>query len=491
MSLSRLIVFVFGLGFRQLRDDPPRAVRLGLRLLLRYAPDGVRRALRRFTAPVPRNPRRVAAELGALLTDVPVAPSGGKTPHQRTSAAKSRRVLHLVTNALPHTNAGYTVRTHKIALAQLEAGLDPHVVTRMGYPLTQGIPDTRPLRAVDGVPYHRLIPWAPGADLAADVRKNVRMAGALVERLRPAVLHAASNHLNAMVALGLRERYGLPVVYEVRGFLEDSWLSRDPAHSPDAPFYRLTRELETHCMAAADLVVTLGETMRDEIAGRGVDPDKIIVVANSVDAPFLEPLPDGTALRAELGFDPDAVVVGLTSTFYGYEGIDTLIEAVGLLRDRAAPVRLLLVGDGPERPALERRTAELGLDKYVVFTGRVPPDRVRHHHSVIDIFAVPRRGDRVCTLVPPLKPLEAMAGQIPVVASDVKALREVVEPGMTGELTLTEDPAAWANSLESLIYSPNRCREIGRTARLWVETERTWRIAATQYIEAYRKLGLD
>lgn len=484
-------MYVFVLGVRQLREDPPRALRLGLRLLLRYAPEGVRRALRRWSAPVPRDPRRVAAELSGLLAD-PVAPSGGDgaARPQRIYPANDRRVLHLVTNALPHTNAGYTVRTHKIALAQREAGLDPHIVTRIGYPLSQGIPDVRPVYTLDGIPYHRLIPWLPGADLAAEVRKNVDLAGALVERLRPAVLHAASNHLNAMVALGLRERYGVPVVYEVRGFLEDSWLSRDPAHTPEAPFYRRTRELETRCMAAADLVVTLGTAMRDEIAARGVDPEKVIVVPNSVDDAFLEPLPDGTALRAALGFAADTVVVGLTSTFYGYEGIDTLIEAAALLRDRGAPVGLLLVGDGPERSALERRVEELGLDERVVFTGRVPPDRVRHYHSVIDIFAVPRRADRVCTLVPPLKPLEAMAGQIPVVASDVKALREVVKPGMSGELTVTEDPVAWAETLESLIYSPNRCREIGRSARLWVEKERTWRIAAARYKEAYRTIGL-
>lgn len=515
MSLSRLVVvrlvvFTVGLAVRQLRDDPSRAVRLGLRLLLRYAPERLRRSLRRFTVPVPRNPRRVAAELDTLLADPlvrpvtgpaaesPVTPLAGrtvtygdKTPGQRTRGANTARVLHLVTNALPHTNAGYTVRTHKIALAQRAAGLDPHVVTRAGYPLTQGIPDTRALRTVDGVPYHRLIPWRPAANLAGDVRMNVRLAGALVERLRPALLHAASNHLNAMAGLGLRERYGLPFVYEVRGFLEDSWLSRDPSHSPDAPFYQLTRTLETRCMDAADLVVTLGDTMRDEIIDRGVDPEKVIVVPNAVDDVFLEPLPDGAALRAELGIPADAVVVGLTSTFYGYEGIDTLIEAVGLLRDRAAPVRLLLVGDGPERQALERLTAELGLGAQVVFTGRVPPDRVRHYHSVIDIFAVPRRADRVCRLVPPLKPIEAMAGQIPVVASDVKALREAIEPGMTGELTVTENPVAWADSLELLIYSPETCREIGRAARLWVERERTWRSVAARYLEAYRKLGVD
>ena len=390
-------------------------------------------------------------------------------------------MLHLVSNALPATQAGYTVRTHRIALAQRELGLDPHVVTRLGHPLAQGVADARPECAVDGVPYHRLLPWLPPRDPAAEIHKAAGLAGRLVERLRPSVLHAASNHLNAAVALELRERYGLPVAYEVRGFLEDSWLSRDPARSPDDDFYRLTRELETARMRAADLVVTLGEAMRAEIEGRGVP--NVLVVPNAVDDSFLEPLPDGAKARAELGIAPGDVVVGLTSTFYGFEGIGTLIEAAALRRD----FTLLLVGDGPERPALERRAAELGVA--AVFTGRVPVDQVRRYHAVLDVFAVPRTADRVCQLVTPLKPLEAMAGGIPVIASDVKALREIIEPGVTGTLTLPEDPEAWADCLDQLIYSPKRRSEIGQEAREWVTEHRTWRAVTARYLGPYRDIA--
>jgi hypothetical protein len=68
------------------------------------------------------------------------------------------RVLHLVTDALPATSAGYTIRTHEIAVAQRAAGLDPHVATRCGYPVTQGRLDGRRQVVLDGVPYHRLLP---------------------------------------------------------------------------------------------------------------------------------------------------------------------------------------------------------------------------------------------------------------------------------------------------------------------------------------------
>jgi glycosyltransferase involved in cell wall biosynthesis len=482
MQLVKTISYWAGLAWRHCRDDPRRAFRLAVRLALRAAPGRIRGRLRAPAA----SPRDETADLRTLLAG---AGAGGARERvraplsvpERGEGNPHTRVLHLVTNALPATQAGYTVRTHRIAVAQRELGLDPHVVTRLGHPLAQGVADARPRCAVDGVTYHRLLPWLPPRGPAAEIRKAADLAGRLVEELRPSVLHAASNHLNAAVALELRERYGLPVVYEVRGFLEDSWLSRDPARSPDDDFYRLTRELETARMRAADLVVTLGEAMREEIEGRGVP--NVLVVPNAVDESFLAPLPDGAKLRAELGIGPADVVVGLTSTFYGFEGIGTLIEASALRRD----FTLLLVGDGPERPALERRAAELGVT--AVFTGRVPVDQVRRYHAVLDVFAVPRTADRVCQLVTPLKPIEAMAGGIPVIASDVRALREIIEPGVTGTLTLPEDPEAWADTLHQLIYSPKRRGEIGQAAREWVASHRTWRTVTTRYLGPYRDIA--
>ncbi|MFB4305980.1 glycosyltransferase family 4 protein [Actinomadura sp. GTD37] len=470
-------VYLAGLGWRQLRDDPGRAARLAVRLAAR-TPFGARLRRSPLAVPKPRDVRRETAELRALLA----RPRAAAPRHERRPG---NGVLMFVTNALPCTNAGYTVRTHRIALAQRETGLDTHVVTRLGHPLGQGVGDARARVDVDGVPYHRLLPWLPPGDPVRAVGKSADLAGRLVEELRPSVLHAVSNHLNAAVALELGRRHGVPVVYEVRGFLEDSWLSRDPAHRATDEFYRLTRELETRRMAEADAVVTLGEAMRAEIASRGVPEEKIFTVPNGVDEAFLEPLPDGRDLREELGIPETATVVGLTSSFYGYEGIDTLIDAAALLRDRGAPVTLLLVGDGPERGALERRAAGHGV--HAVFTGRVPMESVRRYHAALDVFAVPRRADRVCQLVTPLKPIEAMAGGIPVIASDVKALREIVEPGVTGALTVPEDPESWANCLEDLAYSPELRQKIGRAARERVAAERTWRAVTRGYRAAYRR----
>ena len=447
------------------------------------------------------------------------------------------RVLHLVTDALPTTNAGYTVRTQRIAAAQREAGLDPHVLTKAGFPVAQGHLDGRRLAEVDGVPYHRLIPYRLPSRADAAAALGLDLAARLTGRLRPAVLHAASNHLNGQLALALREDFGLPVIYEARGFWEETWLSRhgvapgDPAaqapqpgdtpgrarsaslspaepvpavtarRAPVAParlpgadlaasdFYQLSRAAETRCMTEADLVVTLGEVMREEIVARGVAADKVIVVPNAVSADFLEPLPDGAPLRESLGIRPGELVVGVVSNLVAYEGVGTLLEAAGELRRRGLAVRPLIVGDGTERTALERLAGQLGLTGTAIFTGRVPMSQVRRYHAVLDLFAVPRTSDRVCQLVTPLKPVEAMASGLCVVASDVGALREIIRPEVTGALATSGDSASFANIMEPLLYSSDTRRKLGANAREWVARDRTWAHNAAIYRAAYERLG--
>jgi glycosyltransferase involved in cell wall biosynthesis len=454
---------------------------------------GIRtRRLRRTLAAEQAGQSMIMARLGQI------APISGHDREWGSGGRPARpvervpgRVLHLVTDALPTTSAGYTIRTHEIALAQRAAGFDPHVATRCGYPVTQGRLDGRRLVVLDGVPYHRLLPWRmPGrADAVASC--GLELAAGLTSRIRPAVLHAASNFANARLALALRGRYGLPVVYEVRGFWEDTWLSRHPGaeRQANSELYQQNRDLETRCMLAADLVVTLGEAMREEIVARGVAAEKILIVPNAVAAEFLRPLPDAAALRAALGIDPDEYVVGVVSSLVPHEGIGTLLEATAILRGRHVPARALIVGDGPERAALQRQAADIGLAQAALFTGRVPAAKVRQFHALLDVFVVPRTSDRVCQLVTPLKPVEAMASGLCVVTSQVKALTEIVKHEVTGALTIPQDPVSLADCLECLLYSPDIRRKLGDNAREWAARDRTWTHNAALYQYAYTRLG--
>jgi glycosyltransferase involved in cell wall biosynthesis len=242
-------------------------------------------------------------------------------------------------------------------------------------------------------------------------------------------------------------------------------------------------------MLAADLVVTLGEAMREEIVARGVPAAKVLIVPNAVSQEFLRPLPDASGLRQELGIGPGEYVAGVVSTLSPYEGIGTLLEAISIVRGRGVPARALIVGDGPERAALQRHAAACGLAQAAIFTGRVPAAKVREFHALLDIFVVPRTPDRVCQLVTPLKPVEAMASGLCVVTSEVKALSEIIKHEVTGTLTVPQDPVSLADRLEYLFYSPDIRRKLGDNAREWVARDRTWAHNAARYQDAYARLG--
>ena len=425
-------------------------------------------------------------EPGALKLSAASRPDAPAAPPRRDV-----KILHIVTDALPSTSAGYTIRTQEIAFAQRAVGLDPHVSTRIGFPVTAGAIDGRATVRVDGVPYHRLLPWVMPGRMDRLYQTHLRHAARLTRRLGPSVLHAASNYANAVIALALRDATGIPVVYEVRGFWEDTWLSRHAASAnlKLSDRYVRTRALETYCMTEANLVVTLGEAMREEIIERGVPAGNVIIVPNGVSEEFLRPLPDdGGRVRASLGIEPDENVVGLVSSLVAHEGLSTLLEAVKILGDRGVPTRALIVGDGPERTALQRQAADLGLN--AVFTGRVPSARVRDYHAVLDAFVVPRTPDRVCQLVTPLKPVEAMASGLPVVVSGVRALEEIVRDGETGLVFPPQDPGALADQLQSLAANPGLRAKIGSAARDWVARDRTWAHNAVRYRQAYNDLLL-
>jgi len=445
---------------------------------------------------VRRNLERARSELA--LMDPAWRPDLGSTESAGSAGGRpgrpvKGRILHLLTNSLPHRQAGYTVRAQSVALAQLAQGLDPQMVTRAGFPRTEGVSRAAQRDLIEGVTYHRLRPdMQPGLPVERIATETARALVPLIASLRPALLQPTTNYMNAQVALALGERFGLPVVYEVRGFLEETWLSRVGDSATAGDRYHAARAIETECMRRAAGIVTLSETMRADILDRGgIDPERVTVIPNAVDLERFLPGPRDQDLAASLRIRADETVVGYISSFTAYEGIQYLIEAVGLLHDQGRRVRLLLVGDGEERAYLEAAAAEAGLtDGTAIFTGRVAHDDVARYYRTIDIFVVPRTNDRVSQLVTPLKPYEAMAMEKVLVVSGVGALLEIVEDGQTGRSFTPEDPVSLAGVIDALLDDPAERARLGTAARAWVAEHRTWDQNGRRYLALYQRLGV-
>jgi PEP-CTERM/exosortase A-associated glycosyltransferase len=397
------------------------------------------------------------------------------------------RILHVLDHSIP-LHSGYTFRTLSILREQRRLGWETFHLTTPKHVGTDATEED-----VDGWHFYRT-PEARGGKglplpgpLALMRQVEQRLAG-VAARVQPDVLHAHSPVLNAIPALRVGRRLGIPVVYEVRAFWEDAAVDHGTTQEKSLR-YRLTRGLETYALRRADHVTTICEGLRRDIVARGVPASKVTVIPNAVDIASFAPSggPDA-ALKEKLGLAGHPVV-GFIGSFYAYEGLDLLLDALPRILAARPEMRVLLVGGGPQDAALKAQAQRLGVADKVVFTGRVPHADVQRYYDLIDVLVYPRHSMRLTELVTPLKPLEAMAQGRVLAASDVGGHRELIEDGRTGVLFKADDPTALTGALLGLFAQPQRrWAELRVNARRFVETERNWAGSVARYRGVYAGL---
>lgn len=399
------------------------------------------------------------------------------------------RILHVLDHSLP-IHSGYTFRTRAILKAQAAMGLDVRGVTGVRHTA-----EGPPAEEADGLLFHRTAGSATGFAGLREWREIRHFAQAIervVQNWRPDILHAHSPALCGQAAFHVARRRGIPLVYEIRAFWEDAAVGNGTGTEGSFK-YRLTRRLESHVVARADAVVTICEGLRSDLLARGTDPARVTVMPNGVDlALFGEPLPRDVALARELGLEIDGrpcPVIGFIGSFYDYEGIDVLINAMSLLTRRQPDARLLLVGGGPCEAALREQAAASPAADAIRFIGRVPHHEVDRYYALADVMAYPRKRSRLTDLVTPLKPLEAMAQDKLVAASNVGGHRELVTHGRTGVLFAPDDPAACAEALSELLENRSAWPAYLNAGREHVRTRHDWSVNAGRYRDIYRMLS--
>jgi glycosyltransferase involved in cell wall biosynthesis len=166
------------------------------------------------------------------------------------------------------------------------------------------------------------------------------------------------------------------------------------------------------------------------------------------------------------------------------KGVDTLIDACALLRDRGLPFELRIFGDGPDRAALASRATGHGLGHEVVFGGAVPQEEVARQMRTCHAFVLPCRRDRNGDMdgIPTVF-MEAMATGRPVVSCAVSGIPELVRDGETGLIVPPDDPAALADAIERLAREPALGARLGTAARALVERQHDQRTNARRMIE--------
>lgn len=405
--------------------------------------------------------------------------------HQPARAAmQPLRILHVLDHSLP-LHSGYTFRTLSILGHQRALGWETFHLTSP----KQGSGDAREQQIDDWLFYRT--PPARGVMARLPLVQHRALMESLrarldevVDTVRPDILHAHSPVLNALPTLEVGRARGIPVVYEVRAFWEDAAADLGTAREW-GPRYRLTRAMETGALRRADAVTTICEGLRGDMLKRGIPADKITVIPNAVDVAkfhFKAPVDAGLVERYRLA--PRATL-GFAGSFYAYEGLDILLQAMPQVLRAAPQARLLLLGGGPQEDALKALSARLGLEGSVHFVGRVPHDQVSRYYSAMDVMVYPRISRRLTELVTPLKPLEAMAMGKLVAASDVGGHRELIRDGYNGHLFTAGSPTALAERLIDLLRHPNSWDAVIGNGRQFVERERTWRTSVDRYRDVY------
>lgn len=400
------------------------------------------------------------------------------------------KILHIFDHSIP-LHSGYTFRSRAILEHQRKRGWETEHITSPKHNLA--ITTDGDEEDIDGFNFYRtqpstsLLAKLPFLNQLTIVSSLENRINEIIQKVQPDILHAHSPVLNGRAAVNAGKKYGIPVVYEIRAFWEDAAVDHGTT-SEGSIRYRLTRAMETRVIREADAITTICEGLKEDIIARDVAPEKVSVIPNAVDTSrFSAAQKKDQKLLKEFDL-AGKIVIGFIGSFYAYEGIPQLINALKILSRTRSDIVLLLVGGGPQEDNVKQLIKKESLEDKVILAGRVPHETVQRYYSLVDIFAYPRLPMRLTDLVTPLKPLEAMAQKRLVVASDVGGHKELIEDGKTGILFEAGNPKALAKVIDDLINNKKSWETIHDAGREYVENIRNWKNSVENYEIIYQRI---
>jgi glycosyltransferase involved in cell wall biosynthesis len=278
----------------------------------------------------------------------------------------------------------------------------------------------------------------------------------LIQKVRPHILHTHTAKAGAVgrIAAMLAGRARPPVVvhtfhgHVLRGYF-------NPATT--TAFRGLERALAT----TTTRLIAVSPQVRDDLVGLGVAPaEKFTVIRLGIDLDrrITSSESDGTELRRLFGVSADTFVVGWIGRITPIKHVPDVLAAFARLRERGIDARLCVVGDGPDREAVERRAHELGVSRHTLFLGYQRD--VAPYYAFFDALLLPSGNEGT-----PVVAIESLAAGTPVVATRVGGIDDVVEDGVDSFLVPVGDIEAIASALEVLARDPERRGRMGLAGR--------------------------
>jgi glycosyltransferase involved in cell wall biosynthesis len=287
-----------------------------------------------------------------------------------------------------------------------------------------------------------------------------------IRAFRPDFIYERYITFNAGVTLAGKRR-GVPVCLEVNAPLA---LERSGEKDERLVFRKTAQRMEAWVCSNSTRTIVVSTPLKDYLESIGVPGGHCIVMANGVDPERFAPRPKQAALLREMAIPSDHVVVGFTGVLRPWHGLDLLLDAITKVIRAGHKVFLLIVGDGPYRPTIDKMVADAELGRYVHVTGRVPHDRVPDYVALFDVAVSPR----ATFYASPMKVIEYMALSKAVVVPGTPNFLDIIDAGVNGVIFPDGDAAGLAAALVSLCASPARCQELGAAARRKVDDRLNW-----------------
>lgn len=397
------------------------------------------------------------------------------------------RILHILDHSLPR-QSGYATRT--LAVLKQQRALGWHTIHLTGP--HQGQVDEAGAN-LDGWQFFRTAPirsmWArlPLLRRLAAVYVIEQRLRKVVKLTRPDVLHAHPPLTNALAALRIGRRLGVPVVVEMRALWNDSAAGYG-AGAIGALRRRADRAIEGYVARHAGAVAANSRGMRADMQARGVAPAKIMVVpeAVSIGKATREPGRDARlACRLGLGSGP---VIGFFGSFEPHEGLDLLLAALPSLLRAHPKLQVLLAGSGSCQAQLAARARELQVAGSIVFAAPFARRRASAWYSVVDLMVYPRLAAPLAELVAPAMPLQAIAHGALVLASGVGCHRELIDHARSGILFAPGSATALAEAVLAVLAEPGCGEALRSAARAFAANQRSWPASVARYAPLYMKL---
>jgi glycosyltransferase involved in cell wall biosynthesis len=189
----------------------------------------------------------------------------------------------------------------------------------------------------------------------------------------------------------------------------------------------------------------------------GVSDQKRALVLNGIDTQQFEKSKNNSLTKASLGLTDNDFVIGNVGNLRKEKNQELLIKALATLQYSPRGIRIVLVGDGPRRPNIQKLASDLGVEDRVIFLGT--RNDVPYLYGLFDIYCLPSRYEGL-----PLTLLEAMAARVPVIGTNVLGIREVIKHRENGLLVPDNDPETLARAILELINDSDQRRRYVETA---------------------------